>query len=105
MVSKSFLDADEAHRLSKDFMCCPCRICGNNKEFSRRDTLHMHLYEKGFMNNCTLWTKHDESGVLMGDDDNNNIADWAHLYEVSAFEDEPMDEAEENNALEQPPAN
>ena len=52
---------------------------------------------------------HSEPGVLMQDgrrdNDDNNIADWAHLYEASAFEDEPMDEAEENNAVEQPPAN
>ena len=38
-----------------------------------------------------------------GDDDDNNIADWTHLYEVGAFEDEPMDEAEENVAKDQPP--
>ena len=31
-----------------------------------------------------------------GDDDDNNIADWAHLCEVGSFEDEPLDEAEEN---------
>ena len=29
------------------------------------------------------------------EDDDHNIADWAHLYEVGAFEDEPMDDAEE----------
>ena len=37
------------------------------------------------------------------DDDDNNIADWAHLYEAGAFEDEPMDEAKENAAEDQPP--
>ena len=61
------------------------------------------------MDNYTLWTKHGELGVLMqdgegyDDDDDNNIADWAHLYEVGAFEDEPMDGAEENAAEDQPP--
>ena len=50
------------------------------------------------MDNYTLWTKHGELGVLMQDsegydDDDNNIADWAHLYEAGAFEDEPMDKA------------
>jgi len=47
------------------------------------------------------------SAVLMEDDDDedddNNIAGWAHLYEVGAFADEPMDEAEENAAEDQPP--
>ena len=33
-----------------------------------------------------------------GDDDDNNIADWAYLYEAGTFEDEPMDEAEQNYA-------
>jgi len=62
------------------------------------------------MDNYTLWTKDGEPGVLMqegeGDDDDdeedNNIADWAHLYEASAFKDEPMDEAEENSVEDQP---
>ena len=58
------------------------------------------------MDNYTLWTKHGEPGVVMQDgegDDDNNIADWAHLYEAGAFEDEPMDETGENAAEDQPP--
>jgi hypothetical protein len=43
---KYFLDAAEARRSSKGFMCCPCRICRNNKEFSRINTLHIHLIER-----------------------------------------------------------
>jgi hypothetical protein len=58
------------------------------------------------MDNYTLWTKHGEPGVLMEDDedadDDNNIPDLAHLYEAGAFNDEPMDEAEENAVEEQP---
>ena len=59
------------------------------------------------MDNYTLWTKQGEPGVLMqegegDDDDDNNIAYWAHLYEAGAFEDEPMGEAEENSAEDQP---
>ena len=44
-----------------------------------------------------------------GEGDDDNIADWAHLYEAGAFEDEPMDDAEEmdeageNAAEDQPP--
>ena len=67
------------------------------KKYSKRNTLHVYIYEKGFIDNYTLWTKHDELGVPMegdkGYDDDNNIADWAHLYEAGAFEDEPMDKA------------
>ena len=74
---KSFLDAAEAHKSSKGFMCCPCRVCQNKKEYSKRSTLHAHIYEKGFMDNYTLWTKHGEPGVVMQDgegDDDDNIA-------------------------------
>ena len=49
------------------------------KEYSKKSTLHAHIYEKGFMDNYTLWTKNGEHKVLMkddeGDDDDNNIAD------------------------------
>ena len=59
------------------------------------------------MDNYTLWTKHGEPGVPMEDNEednyDDNIPDWAHLYEAAAFEDEPMHGAEENAAEEQPP--
>jgi hypothetical protein len=103
---KSFLVAAKPHRSLKGFMCCPCRICRNNKEFSRRSTLHVHLIERGFMDKYTLWTKHGEPGLVMKEDeedgDDKNIPNLAHLYEVGAFDYEPMDEAEENAAEEQP---
>ena len=54
------------------------------------------FFEKGFMDNYTLWTKHSEPRVPMedneGDNDDDNILDWTHLYEAGAFEDEPMHE-------------
>ena len=86
---KTFLDAAEAHKSSKCFMFCPCRICRNQKDFSKRHILYVHLFLKSFMDNYTLWTKQDELGVVMEDDegdntDDNNIAYWAHLYEAGA---------------------
>jgi hypothetical protein len=96
---KFVLDAAKTHRLSKGFMCCLYRISRNNKEFSRRSTLHVHLIERGFMDNYTLWTKHGEPGVLMEDDedndDDNNIPNLAHLCKMGAFDDESMDVVEE----------
>ena len=103
---KSFLDAAEAHKSSKGFMCYPCHLCRNKKEYSNRNTLHVHIYENGLMDNYTLWTKHGEPRVLMqdgeGDDDDNNIVDWAHLYEAGTFKDEPMNVTEENAVEDQP---
>ena len=59
------------------------------------------------MDNYTLWTKHGEPGVPMEDNEENNdddnIPDWAHLYETCAFEDESMHEPEANAAEEQQP--
>ena len=66
--------------------------------------LHAQIYEKVFIDNYTFWTKHGKPGVVMqdgeGDDDDNNIADWAHLYEAGAFEDEALDEAEQMDEVE-----
>ena len=105
---QAFLNTAEANRSPKGFMCCPCNICRNVKQYSKRETLHVHLIERGFMNNNTLVTKHGEPGVVMGDDegeddDDNNIPDWAHLHEAGVFENEPMDEAAEENAGEEQP--
>ena len=36
-------------------------------------------------------------------DDDNNIADWTHLYEPVALVDEPMDKAEGNATEDQQP--
>ena len=43
---KSFLDAAEAHKSSKGFIWCPCRICKNNKEFYRRSNIHINLLKR-----------------------------------------------------------
>ena len=72
---KSFLDAVEAHKSSKGFMFCPCCICRNQKEFSRRHILHVQLFEKSFMDNYTLWTKYGEPGVPMEDNEEDNNDD------------------------------
>ena len=79
---KSFLDAAEAHKSLKGFMCCPCRLCQNKKEYSKRSTLHAHIYEKGFMDNYTLWTKHGEPGVVMqdGEEDDDHILQTGLIY-------------------------
>ena len=72
---KIFLDAAETHKSSKGFMLCPCRICRNQKEFSKRHTLHVHLFEKGSMDNYTLYTKQGEPGVPMEDNEEDNNDD------------------------------
>jgi hypothetical protein len=46
-------------------MCCPCSLCRNNKDYSDRGTLHLHLIKNGFMANYVFWTRHGERGVVM----------------------------------------
>ena len=53
----SFLKTAMANRSPKGLMCCPCSVCGNKKEFRKRDTLWNHLTLNGFMSNYILWTK------------------------------------------------
>jgi hypothetical protein len=75
------------------FMCCPCVVCKNEKDYSCSRILHEHLYTSGFMPNYICWTKHGERGVIMeedeeeGDDDNIIIRGFA---ECGAFDDTAM---------------
>lgn len=94
----------EANKSPKGFMCYPCRMCKNNKDYSNRKTLHDHICRWGFMDNYILWIKHRERGVVMedgeeDDDDNNIPADWV---EGGAFADFEMGEAEEDFAKDEP---
>jgi metal-dependent HD superfamily phosphatase/phosphodiesterase len=77
----AFLEVAKANKNTKGFMCCPCSMCRNNKDYSDWGTLHLHLIKNGFMVNYVLWTKHGERGVVMEDnkeeEDDNNILDWA----------------------------
>ena len=48
------------------------------KRNTLREALYTPIYEKAFMDNYTLWTKHGEPRVVMQDgeeDDDHNIAD------------------------------
>ena len=86
------------------FMCCPCVLCKNEKDYSCSWKIHEHLFTSGFMSNYICWTKHGESGVIMeedeeeGDDDTMIIRGFA---EYSAFDDTAMGEAEEQVAAEE----
>jgi hypothetical protein len=61
-----FLGVAEANK-QDGFMCCPCAVCMNLKEYLCSRTLHTHLLKSGFIPNYICWTKHGERGVLMDD--------------------------------------
>ena len=54
------------------FMCCPCAICKNLKEYASSKSLHSHLLKSGFMPNYICWTKHGETGVVIEEGKKNN---------------------------------
>jgi hypothetical protein len=86
------------------FMCCPCVVCKNEKDYSCSRILHEHLFTLGFMPNYICWTKHGGRGVIMeedeeeGDDDNMIIRGFV---EYGGFDDTAMGEAEEEIAAEE----
>ena len=72
----SFLRVAEANKCD-GFMCFPCAICKNLKEYASSKSLHSHMLKSGLMPNYICWTKHGETRVVMeeggeeqwGDDD------------------------------------
>lgn len=84
----------------RDFICCLCRDCKDEGEYSSSTPIHLHLLQKGFMPIYICWTKHRETRVLQDkeEEDNNTILGYA---QYSSFVDVTTGEAEgreENDA-------
>ena len=98
----SFLYVAEANKRN-GFMCCPCRICRNEKDYSSSQTLHVHLLQSGFMQNYNCWTKHGEKGVMMEDnedeDDDDNYPMSSPEYGYTGREEAEHEEAPEEPLL------
>ena len=65
----TFLLAAEANKRADGFMPCPCAGCKNDQNYSKSRTIHVHLFESGFMPHYNVWTKHGEIGVMMEDNE------------------------------------
>ena len=65
----TFLLAAEANKRADGFMPCPCASCKNGHNYSMSRTIHVHLFESGFMPHYNVWTKHGERGVMMEDNE------------------------------------
>jgi hypothetical protein len=87
------------------FMCYPCALCKNVKDYASSRTLHEHLFRSSFMPNYICQTKHRESGDIMEEheeeEDDDNIRGFT---EYGAFDDTAMGEAEEEVVAEDEPA-
>jgi hypothetical protein len=59
-----FVEAAKIHacHMKKKLIRCPCKNCKNNVSWIRAETNHEHLFEKGFIGNYSIWTKHSETG-------------------------------------------
>jgi hypothetical protein len=64
------------------FMCCPCALCKNERDYSCPKTIHGHLFTYGFMPNYIYWTKHRERGVIMEEDDEEEGDDDNMIFVV-----------------------
>ena len=96
---RSFLNVAEANTRN-DFMCCPCRVCRNEKDYSSSKTLHIHLIQSGFMSGYNCWTKHGERGVMMEDNaEEDNDANYHDMFPEygtgTGMEDNDEEEAED----------
>ena len=66
---RTFLLAAEANKQADGFMPCPCAGYKNGHNYSTSRTIHVHLFESGFMPHYNVWTKHGERGVMMEDNE------------------------------------
>ena len=94
---RSFLNVAEANARN-GFMCSPCHVSRNEKDYSSSKTLHIHLIQSGFMSGYNCWTKHGERGVLMEDneeEENDDNYPMFHEYGDTTMEDNEEEEGEE----------
>jgi hypothetical protein len=93
----SFLNVAEATKWN-GFMCCPCSVCRNEKDYPSTKTLHIHLFLFGFISGYNCWTKHGERGVMMEDNDEEENDDNHPEFPKTtntAMEDNEEEEGEE----------
>ena len=71
-------------------MPCPCAGCKNGHNYFTSRTIHVHLFESGFMPHYNVWTKHGERGVMMEDNEEAEPAMREQAEEEAS--DEPTDD-------------
>ena len=75
----------------------PCKFCKNEKDYSSTRTIHIHLFQNGFMPSYNVWTKHGERGIMLdnNEEEEDRIPNFAADY-GAFFEDTAMSEPEED---------
>ena len=91
----TFLRAAEANKRADGFMPCPCAGCKNGRNYSMSRTIHVHLFESGFMPHYNVWTKHGERGVMMEDNEEEEDDDSYPGHGFPEYDDTTMGEEAE----------
>ena len=91
----TFLLAAEANKRADGFMPCPCAGCKNGRNYSTSRTIHVHLFESGFMPHYNVWTKHGERGVMMEDNEEEEDDDSYPGHGFPEYDDTTMGEEAE----------
>jgi hypothetical protein len=85
------------------FMCCPCGVCRNEKDYPSTKTLHIHLFQFGFMSGYNCWTKHRERGVMMEDNDekenDDNYPEFPETTDTAIEDNEEEDDEERTSDM------
>src|SRR3990170_7599712 len=95
----NFMRVAEANKRN-GFMCCPCCVCKNNKDYSTSKILHSHLLQSGFMSGYNCWTKHGERGVIM--EENEEEEDDDNYPRFPEYDGTTMGEEGEEEASDEP---
>jgi hypothetical protein len=77
-----FLNVAKANT-QNGFMCCSCALCKNEKDYSYPRKIYEHLFTSGFMPNYICWTKHGERGVIMEEDEEEDMAELINYTKLS----------------------
>ena len=102
--TRKFLIVAEANK-QNNFMCCPCRECKNEKDYSEKKTLHGHLFWYGFKSGYNCWTKHEEMGVMMEDNEEEENDDNYPMfpeYGGTVMEDNEEEVGDQERASDEP---
>jgi hypothetical protein len=75
------------------FMSYPGGFCQNKKDYSSSKILYSHQLRFGFMSSYNCWTKHEERGVIM--EDNEEEEDDKNYHEFPEYGGTAMGEDEE----------
>ena len=95
-----FIRVAEANKRD-GFMYCPCCACKNIRSYSNSKTIHIHLFQSGFMSGYNCWTKHGETGVIM--EDNEEEEDDDNYPEFPEYDGTTMEETGEDAPDEEAP--